>query len=164
MYDTHRQMFKLILVAILISGCTLESGKMLEANKEIVRRFFAETDAHNFAAYDQLLTDNTVAHFPNGVVMDRETVENNERAFAAAFPDATRSIDMLFAEGDFVALRETFRGTHVGALAGIEPSGRQVVVTVNIIYRIADGKIAESWVEADLGTFLASLSQSEDRD
>ncbi len=147
-----------VAVAILVSGCASESETELEANKNLVRQFIAETDAQNFAAYDQLWMDDVVAHFPNGIDMDRQTVEENERAFAVAFPDASRSIDQLLAEGDRVVLRETLRGTHNGPFGDIPATGSPIEITANVIYRIAGGKIAESWVEGDLGTFVSQLA------
>jgi predicted ester cyclase len=161
MYRIWCNFISVVAVAILISGCEMETAVDLEANKELVRQFIAETDAKNFAAYNELWTDDVVAHFPNGVDMDRQTVEENERMFAIAFPDASRSIDQLLAEGDRVILRETLRGTHLGPFGDLPPTGKQIEVTANVIYRIEDGKIAESWVEADLGTFVSGLADSE---
>lgn len=40
-------------------------------------------------------------------------------------------------------------GTHQGELMGIPPTGKQVSVSMIIVYRITDSKIAEHWVVAD---------------
>lgn len=160
MYRTNCSVVTSVAIAILVSGCVSESETELEANKNLIRQFIAETDAQNFGAYDQLWSDDVIAHFPNGVDMDRQTAEENERAFAVAFSDASRSIDQLLAEGDRVILRETLRGTHNGPFGDIQPTGNPIEVTANVIYRVSDGKIAESWVEADLGTFAAGLVEA----
>ena len=152
-----------LAITSFLIGCSSESGTALEANKSLVRQFIAETDAQNFDAYDQLLADDVIAHFPNGIDMDRQTVEENERTFAIAFPDASRSIDQLYTHGDRVFLRETLSGTHIGPFGDIQSTGRPIKVTANIIYRIADAKIAESWVEADLGTFMSQLAAAPDQ-
>jgi len=132
---------------------------MSMSNKEIVRRIIAEIDAQNFSEVHGLLTQDVVFHFPGGITLDRQQAVDNERMFAVGFPDASRSIDQLFAEGDLVALRETFRGTHNGEFQGIPASGRKVELTANVIYRIADNKIAEIWAEADIGSFVALLQE-----
>jgi len=132
---------------------------MSMSNKEIVRRIIAEIDAQNFSEVHGLLTQDVVFHFPGGITLDRQQAVDNERMFAVGFPDASRSIDQLFAEGDRVALRETFRGTHNGEFQGIPASGRKVELTANVIYRIADNKIAEIWAEADIGSFVALLQE-----
>jgi SnoaL-like domain len=107
MYRMYCTIASAVAVASLMSGCETDPITELDANKELVRQFIAETGAQNLASYNDLWTDDVVAHFPNGVDMDRQTVEENERLFAVAFPDASRSIDQLLAEGDRVVLRET---------------------------------------------------------
>jgi predicted ester cyclase len=62
----------------------------------------------------------------------------------------------MIAEGDKVVQRWTFRGTHQGEFMGIPATGVQVILSAIEIFRLADGKIAEQWVEADN---LGSLQQ-----
>jgi steroid delta-isomerase-like uncharacterized protein len=69
--------------------------------------------------------------------------------FPAAFPDLHTAVEDVIAEGDKVAVRWTTRGTHQGSLMGIPPTGRQVTMTAIHILRLADGKIAEGWVNFD---------------
>ncbi len=45
--------------------------------------------------------------------------------------------------------RWTASGTHQGELMGIAPTGNRAAVTGITISRIADGKIAEDWVNWD---------------
>ena len=42
-----------------------------------------------------------------------------------------------------------FRGTHLGELNGIAPTGRWVDCTGIVISRMEDGKIAEDWANFD---------------
>jgi len=52
----------------------------------------------------------------------------------------------MIAEGDLVACRTTVRATHTGQWpGGPPPSGKPFVMIWLRMYRIADGKIAESW-------------------
>lgn len=46
--------------------------------------------------------------------------------------------------------RVTTRGTDRGEFQGVAPTDRRVEFTAIVIYRIQDGKIAESWGEIDL--------------
>jgi steroid delta-isomerase-like uncharacterized protein len=66
-------------------------------------------------------------------------------AYQMAFPDLHHTTDAILAEGDKVVVRWTGTGTHQGELIGIPASGKPVKFTGITIYRIADGKIAESW-------------------
>ncbi|HEX6453232.1 MAG TPA: ester cyclase [Trebonia sp.] len=74
-----------------------------------------------------------------------------------AFPDLRIGIEDLIAEGDKVVLRLTFRGTHKGSFRGLAPTGRGVSFTAIRIYRVADGKITESWANQDALGLLQQL-------
>jgi predicted ester cyclase len=63
-------------------------------------------------------------------------------------------VEDQIAEGDKVVVRYRFRDTHLGAFQGMPPTGKQVAYTGILIYRIADGKIAEQGTEFDLLGFL----------
>ena len=130
----------------------------LESNQALVRSFLSATDAQDFAAYGQLLTDDVIANLPGGVRMNRDEVEQAERTFAVAFPDVVRVIEDLVAGGDRVVARTTIRGTHRGEFQGIPPTGRSMQTTAIVIYRISDGRIAEFWVEADFMGLTAQLT------
>ena len=76
------------------------------------------------------------------------------------FPDLHAHIDDLVAEGDRVAARLTFRGTHQGEFLGVPATGRTVEYVSHEFYRIADGLVAEEWICSDLATLQAQLTAS----
>ena len=59
-------------------------------------------------------------------------------------------VDDMIGEGDKVAIRMTWRGTHKGVFYGIAATGRQVSVTSIGIDRVVNGKIVEGWGEVDM--------------
>jgi predicted ester cyclase len=70
-----------------------------------------------------------------------------------AFSDIEVTVEKLLAEDQLVAVRYVFTGTHTRSFQGIAPTHRRIRHSENEIYRIADGRIAESWGEGDwLGT------------
>jgi steroid delta-isomerase-like uncharacterized protein len=75
----------------------------------------------------------------------------------AAFPRYSLDPEDIFAEGDKVLVRFTLRGTHHGDFMGIPPTGRTVAVPGLIVYRIADGKIAEHWMHMDNMALMQQL-------
>jgi predicted ester cyclase len=77
--------------------------------------------------------------------------------FEAAFPRYELLIDDLIAEGDKVAVRSTFRGTHKADFSGIPSTGRSVELPVFLVYRIADGRIVEHWMQADVMGLMQQL-------
>jgi steroid delta-isomerase-like uncharacterized protein len=72
-----------------------------------------------------------------------------------SFPDVNITIEDLVAEGDKIVMRYTERGTLTGrAFMGIEPARQRYAKPGTTVYRIVDGRLAESWgVEDTLGWF-----------
>jgi len=66
-----------------------------------------------------------------------------------AIPDFRMTIDMMIAEEDKVAMLSTFAGTHQGPFMDGPPSGRGVTGRMAALFRVADGKIVESWQHCD---------------
>ena len=56
--------------------------------------------------------------------------------YRRAFPDLRVTVEDLMAEGDKAAARLRVRGTHLGELDGIVPTGRRVDFTGIVISRI----------------------------
>ena len=65
------------------------------------------------------------------------------------FPDQTIALEHIVVEGDTVATRWTYRGTHTGDYYGIPPTGRAVVSTSLAFDRVIDGKLVENWTVFD---------------
>jgi steroid delta-isomerase-like uncharacterized protein len=74
------------------------------------------------------------------------------------FPDLHGHIDDVVAEGDQVALRLTFRGTHQGEFLGLPATGRTIEYVSYEFYRIVDGLFAEEWICSDLATLQSQLA------
>jgi predicted ester cyclase len=66
-----------------------------------------------------------------------------------AFPDSYFTVEDMMAEGDKLATRKTFHGTHQGGFMGIPPTGRRVSMGLIDIVRIADGRVVEHWSMGD---------------
>lgn len=66
-----------------------------------------------------------------------------------AFPDRTDTVEEIIADGDMVGLLFKLTGTHKGNFFGIAPTGKPIDIYEAGIFRLADGKIVESWFMAD---------------
>lgn len=106
-----------------------------------------------FIAPDYVEHDPSVEEHLNGPDAYRRNVDS----FRSAFPDLEVTIEDSVVEGDRIAMRQSFRGTHEGEFMGIEPTGNEIKSTSLLICRIEDGKIAETWVETDMLGLLAQL-------
>ena len=58
-----------------------------------------------------------------------------------------------------MAWRCTFRGTHRGEFMGFPATGRQIRMSLMLISRIAEGKIAEEWEIWDGAGMAQQLGQ-----
>jgi predicted ester cyclase len=76
----------------------------------------------------------------------------------AAFPDLRAEVVEQIADGDRVATRKIFHGTHRGAFAGIAPTGREVTIAVMDIVRIGEGQIREHWNVVDVSGLMRQLA------
>lgn len=75
-----------------------------------------------------------------------------------SFPDFVLTIEDIFAEGDRVAVRYSFAGTHRGTIAGVPPTGKRVSLGGNIgIYRVVAGQITEGYGAWDRYALLEQL-------
>jgi predicted ester cyclase len=118
-----------------------------EANKAVARRFYEEVISQkHLAIIDEVADEHYTNHgLPPGLPPGREGLKAFISVFHAAFPDGYHSIDQMVAEGDTVATRLTFHGTHTGEFRGIAPTGKKVTVPGLGMARFANGKIVEYW-------------------
>jgi steroid delta-isomerase-like uncharacterized protein len=118
---------------------------MSEANKALLRRWCNEGfNKGNVELADELYDADVFYHEPAaGEVKGLEALKQFVSSWLAAFPDAQLTIENQVAEGDNVATRWTFVGTHRGKFRGIAPTGRHIKMNAMYFYRIANGKIVE---------------------
>ena len=124
---------------------------MTEDNKALVRRFYAEIDAGNLDAMDELVADDYKDHNPPfpGLPPGREGLKQAFRIFWDATP-GRHVIEDQIGEGDKVVTRLTASGRHDGDLPGPLPgTGAELRETAVAIHRIADGMIVEHWSDRD---------------
>ena len=76
----------------------------------------------------------------------------------AAFPDFHNTVEEIIAEGDRVAVRLTYRGTHQGEIFGVPPTNRRIEYAGVALFTFEQKKISEVWV---LGDMLAVMRQIE---
>ena len=119
-------------------------------NKALVRRWIEDFNNGDEQAEADARTPDYVAHVPGAPgPLDSEGWIQFTGSFVEAFPDLRLTVEEILAEGDMVAARVAFRGTHTGAFQGIPPTNKQVAFSGIEVDRIADGKVAEHWVQLD---------------
>ena len=122
---------------------------LTENNKAIVRRFYAE-GVHNPAILDELLAPNYVLHLAGSPpISGVEQAKQLMIAYTIAFPDLQVETEDLIAEGDKVAIRNTWHGTQQGTFLGLPPTDKHVMFSGSDFFHCVDGKIAEQWADLD---------------
>ena len=122
-----------------------------QENKALVRRFVDEVQSKgNADLIDEICSAEFVNHSaPPGIPTDCEGIKIVTAMFRGAFPDSYFTVEDMVAEGDKVATRKTFHGTHEGEFIGIPPSGRSVSMGLIDIVRISEGRVVEHWSMGD---------------
>jgi len=126
---------------------------MSEANITLVRRAFEEVaNKGDLAVVDDIIAPDFVRHDLGGGpdLVGPEGVRRLITAQRAAFPDLQLAIEHMIVQGDMAVARYTGRGTHQGPFLGVAPTGKQVTWAGVNLYRIAGGKLAETWQLADM--------------
>jgi predicted ester cyclase len=127
----------------------------IDRHRDAYRQVIAAVDTGDEHALDDGLAADLVDHNPiPGQLPGREGFKEWMRSARQSFPDLSASVEDVVAEGDRVAGRVRYRGTHWGSFAGIAPTGHAVEFEAFHIARLQDGK--EWWGTADL---LGALMQ-----
>jgi predicted ester cyclase len=127
-----------------------------DAHKALVRRFVEEAvNQGNLDVVANVCAPTGFGSRPagGGPASIRELLA----LYRGAVPDACWTVEQQVAEGDTVVTRFTARGTQQGALLGLAPTRRRMVVPGLLISRCRDGKIAVEWAQADLLGLLQQL-------
>lgn len=130
---------------------------MSEANKAVIRRVVEEVvNKHDLSVLAELYPD-CVYNTPTTGELRGEAHRKFIASVLAAFPDCQETINDQMAEGDKVATRVSFTGTHKGTFMDIPPTGKRITITGVCIDRIVNGKIVEEWGEWDMLGLMQQL-------
>ncbi len=127
----------------------------LEGNKAVVRRIYEDClNTGRLELLDQFIAEDYEGpDGRKGPAVFGQVIGELRRAF----PDIRWTVEDLFAEGDRVAIRWTWRGTQKGAFRGFPASGRQVNDSAVAIYQLRDGKAVRVWIQTDRLGFLQQI-------
>lgn len=132
---------------------------MSEQNKAVVRRLIDDHwNNRNADLVSELFTSDVSIQTPDGTLTGHEGAAALLQAYETAFPDFHNATEDLFADGDQVVVRWTFRGTHNGPFADLAATGKQVSVPGAIgVFRVDGGKVSEGYLAWDKYSLLQQL-------
>lgn len=127
----------------------------VDENKALVRRYidvvWNKGDSSMVAEFVEKAVINHVAETKG--LRGADVIAKGFDTFHTVFPDFRTTVDQVIGEGDRVVVRWTSKGTYKPVKekgeGGAARGSQQATWTGINIYRIADGKIAEIWANAD---------------
>ena len=125
-----------------------QAAKVAEANKALANRFFTEVVTQGkVETIDELVDPAFVEHMPlpPGTPGGIEGLKGFISAYRTAFPDTTVTVEQILADGDLVAVRSIWKGTHKGDWMGAKATNQPVEFEVFDLVRIKDGKATDHW-------------------
>jgi steroid delta-isomerase-like uncharacterized protein len=120
---------------------------MDEDPKETVRRFVkdVQNDGRVERTPEYIAEDALDHSAPPGLPPGAAGAQIVFSAFRQAFPDHDAVVHEMISEGDLVATRKSFTGTHTGDFFKIPATGKRATINVIDFVRVRDGKIVEHW-------------------
>ena len=139
-------------VAFVVLAASSAEARDARENTRVIRRLYDELFAKwNFAIVDEVFSPDFVSHdMPPGLPRGPEGVRQFYGMIRTGLPDVTLAVEDMIAEGDKVVVRWRATATHRGPFLGIPATGRPVSFGGIAIYRLANGKAVERWVEVGL--------------
>lgn len=119
-----------------------------ETNKALIRRIFDEAfNQKNLAIIDEIFSPAFVDLSTPDQLQGPAGVKYYFTTIHTGFPDMQVSIEDLIAEGNKVAVRTIWQGSHTGEYESIPPTGKQVMRSMIQIFTVENGQIQEEWNE-----------------
>ena len=137
----------------------------LEENKKLVREHYKSfMDDQDAPAVRRQVAPDFVDHeMPPGTPPGPEPVIQFRNILYEAFPDLRVTLDDMVAEGDRVAVRATWTGTHRGPFPMLPApvSNRQFTFSGMVFWRVRDGQLVERWGTIDRLGLMQQLTSKQ---
>src|SRR6516225_3508603 len=127
-------------------------------NLELLRKSLAKFNAGDLEGYLEMFDKAVIFHglsrkLKPGVGGLREYYTDLRRAF----PEMRLASEDVLADGEKVANRYTFYGTHKGEYMGVAPTMKLIISPGIVINHFQGGKCVETWQSTDALGFLSQL-------
>ncbi|MBV9387066.1 MAG: ester cyclase [Chroococcidiopsidaceae cyanobacterium CP_BM_ER_R8_30] len=129
----------------------------LEQNKSFIRNHFEEfvNRKNSAVAYQNFAPDFLDHDEPYGESVGPEPAKQMMERVYLKYPDLHVTVEDILAEGDKVVVRNLWRGTD-------SSTGKKIEFKGFVLWRLADGKIAERWATITSPTEIDEVSLSRE--
>lgn len=145
-------MKKLPATIILLLACCAPCHAGEAENLRIAQAMTDAINSRELDRLDQLVSPGVVRHSaatPGVRVASLAEFKAYLQSDFSAVPDSEMTIDVIFANEEYVAMRAIYAGTQSGRMGPFPPSGKRMELPFLGILRFEGGKVAEMWVEWD---------------
>ena len=127
-------------------------------NKAIIRRYREIHNSNKLDGLDAIVAKDVISHntLP-GLPPGLEGGKMAHQYFLGTAPDLHTKTEIMVAEGDKVVEWYTATGTNTGEMMGMPPTGKKWQIGSVVLYRLANGKIVETWGMNDEASLLRQL-------
>ncbi len=126
-------------------------------NEQFVQQWFKNIDNHNYEANRALMHEEHEFHNP----MTPEAIGPDEHAGMMQMMSSSFSgehvITLTVSEGNHVAVRGYWEGSHTGEFEGIPATGKKVKFTWADFFQIVDGKVKKEAFEMNPASILDQI-------
>ncbi|HEX6510319.1 MAG TPA: ester cyclase [Chloroflexota bacterium] len=131
----------------------------MQDNATIVRRFVDEVITQGqIDRIAEFVSEDVVEQVPfPGQGPGVEGLKDVLRGMRSAFPDLVFTTEEQVAQGDKVASRFEWTGTHQGEFLGVPATGRKVRVWGIVIDRLVEGRIKDTRIIMDIFGLMMQL-------
>ena len=125
---------------------------LIDANRKLIETYFYEVwNNGDFSKLGEIIDSAYINHNPStpDPLPGPEGLKPIITAMRHGMPDLHYTIKDAVVTSDKVVARVLVKGTHLGILFGIPPTGKRIEVEQINIERIKSGKIVEHWRVTD---------------
>jgi predicted ester cyclase len=138
-----------------MTDSTLEQD--VAAGKALIVDLMGALDRRDIDGVLTYTTPDAVWHGFAPQPLDSDGYRTAIQVFLDAFTDSRFPVQAVMAERDRVACLHHLVGTHLGSFQGVQPTGRPVRVGAIVTFRLENGKVAETWLTADILGLLMQI-------
>ena len=127
-------------------------------NIEALQRALLRFKARELDGYFELYSSSVIHHgFSSRIRPGVPGLRDHYTALLKGFPDMRVEVEDMVADGEKVAHRFTFYGTHKGEFLGVAATGKLVTAAGMHFNLFAAGKCVEVWQVLDTFRFLTEI-------
>jgi predicted ester cyclase len=120
-------------------------------NKDVTIDAVAALNRGDLDGYLSIYAPGAVVHgLPDHVTPDAQGHREVLADIRRSLPDFRAQVEAVVAEGDLLAARITYSGTHLGTMRGVAPTGRVLSWEAMTFRRYDDeSRVVERWIVGD---------------